>query len=543
MLVTTVSTKDYYGVDVSNLVNVALHQPTSQSSTSKWSSTEDSNGAVNGVKTGGFSFHTELENHPWWMVDLGNVYPIEKIFVFNRDDEFAGRSRNLSIYASVDACHWIPIYQAINEFGGCITGKPLIVSCSSHVAARYLKIEINEKEALHLDQVEVYVRDVVLQFQEIFTSYTLSLNKSGFGDQLIDMKLSAYLAESLNLNFAGFSPENLESCGRVSQSSIIYERLGFTDLAYIPSVDRQRVRVDIQISDSATQESPSNFARTLLYAIEIAMDRYRTADLNSRDWILDLSISPRICDRIIANAPSHQYRKTSAAQKLAETFKVKNSLASSSFSANGDNIKILLHIRLGDTTIVKLPDEKGYMFPYTGAITKSIEEMKAMYASRHFDLDKLFAFAKEVKQNHRVNLCITTDGFDRAKQLLTQKLVTMPELEIETQAIEEIVCQQERSFLEEIEFADSIIYGESDDAFLSTLTTLTDADLVLSTGGHFIYNLLSLFSAEDKQQVLYIRKYGRTTASIGSQKKIHYVEKFADVEDLFQNAIAEIQKF
>ena len=54
--------------------NLALNRPALQSSTSIWSWHEDAAldaaGGNNGQVTGFYSFHTDFEHQPWWMVDL-----------------------------------------------------------------------------------------------------------------------------------------------------------------------------------------------------------------------------------------------------------------------------------------------------------------------------------------------------------------------------------------------------------------------------------------------------------------------------------------
>ncbi|MGZ5436924.1 MAG: hypothetical protein ACXW3F_12775, partial [Pyrinomonadaceae bacterium] len=51
--------------------NLALTRPARQSSTSQWSQPNDAKGAVDGNVSGGFGFHTESQQNPWWQVDLG----------------------------------------------------------------------------------------------------------------------------------------------------------------------------------------------------------------------------------------------------------------------------------------------------------------------------------------------------------------------------------------------------------------------------------------------------------------------------------------
>jgi hypothetical protein len=148
--------------DVSNLIpspsgsNLALNKPAEQSSYSKWSKPIDARGAVNGCKTGRFGFHTSKEINPWWQVDLEAVCRISEIRIYNRMDACSDRIRTLKILISLDGRKWQQVYtnDRNNIFGG-IDGNPLIVSIAAK-KARYIRLQLNEENVLHLDEVEVY---------------------------------------------------------------------------------------------------------------------------------------------------------------------------------------------------------------------------------------------------------------------------------------------------------------------------------------------------------------------------------------------------
>lgn len=65
-------------------INVAINKSARQSSLSTCSEPGEAARAINGKKTGGFSFHTDLEDNPWWQVDLGRVFFLTSIIVYNR---------------------------------------------------------------------------------------------------------------------------------------------------------------------------------------------------------------------------------------------------------------------------------------------------------------------------------------------------------------------------------------------------------------------------------------------------------------------------
>ncbi|WP_353862033.1 discoidin domain-containing protein [Azospirillum formosense] len=141
------------------LRNVALHKPAAQSSVSRWSRTNDPQGAVNGIRTGGFGFHTDREESPWWQVDLLTVARIETVVVYNRTDvpETMGRLRSLMVLSSRDGLVWDRLYVHDGSPIGGVEGAPLRLSCPG-VEARFVRLQLRECENLHVDEVEVWAR-------------------------------------------------------------------------------------------------------------------------------------------------------------------------------------------------------------------------------------------------------------------------------------------------------------------------------------------------------------------------------------------------
>jgi hypothetical protein len=140
--------------------NIALGKPATQSSVSAYSRNpqlaEDAAGAVNGVITGTFGFHTGLDDPPWWMVDLEIAHRLSEILVFNRLN-LPKPSRNLKILVSETGQEWREVYRRESEenFGGAY-GEPLRVTFETPPVARFVRIELVGKQHLHLDQVEIF---------------------------------------------------------------------------------------------------------------------------------------------------------------------------------------------------------------------------------------------------------------------------------------------------------------------------------------------------------------------------------------------------
>ena len=136
--------------------NVALGKEAKQSSTSEWSNPNDAQGAVNGIKNGSYGFHTYDQVNPWWQVDLEIDMVIEKVIVFNRQDCCAERARTLQVLISKDGYNFQNVYTHDGTvFGGVNQGQPLIIPMN-YKGARFVRLQLNEKNALHLDEVEVY---------------------------------------------------------------------------------------------------------------------------------------------------------------------------------------------------------------------------------------------------------------------------------------------------------------------------------------------------------------------------------------------------
>ena len=118
---------------------------------------EDSAGACDGNKNGSFGFHTAREDHPWWQIDLGRLWPLDEVFVFNRCDGSSLRASSLELDLSADGKTWSTAYQHDGSiFYGWPDAKPLVVALRGQ-KARYVRIRLAEKDTcLHLDEVEIY---------------------------------------------------------------------------------------------------------------------------------------------------------------------------------------------------------------------------------------------------------------------------------------------------------------------------------------------------------------------------------------------------
>jgi F5/8 type C domain len=140
--------------------NVARGKPATQSSLSPHSTAEGAGGGVNGIRTGGFGFHPQVEKNPWWQVDLGSVHALDAIALYNRIGAAAERVRKLRVFVSTNGTDWSTVYdhKGGSAFGGIrpLNGAPPLLIPLDGLKARFVKLQCMEKTALHLDEVEVY---------------------------------------------------------------------------------------------------------------------------------------------------------------------------------------------------------------------------------------------------------------------------------------------------------------------------------------------------------------------------------------------------
>ena len=117
---------------------------------------DDALGAVDGVKDGGWAFHTGSEENPWWHVDLGAMHAIDRVVIYNRADGAAGRTAHFILLTSGDGKEWQEAYRHDGTvFYGATDGKPLVVPLKG-LEARFVRMQVPGRAYLHLDEVEVY---------------------------------------------------------------------------------------------------------------------------------------------------------------------------------------------------------------------------------------------------------------------------------------------------------------------------------------------------------------------------------------------------
>ena len=127
---------------------------------------QDAAGGCDGIKTGKWGFHAASgELDPWWQVDLGREYRLDRVVIYNRTDGgTAPRTRNIRVLvAPADAAggQFKAVYRHNGEtFYGVKENKPLVVDLKGgNVTARIVRLDVPGRCSFALDEVEVYGAD------------------------------------------------------------------------------------------------------------------------------------------------------------------------------------------------------------------------------------------------------------------------------------------------------------------------------------------------------------------------------------------------
>ncbi len=105
--------------------------------------------------SGDYAFHTEQEQNPHIIIDLGRAARVRGLEIVNRMGSLQDRAESLAAWVSKDAKEWTRVWQAdsMRKVWSVVLG-----SAESSMESRYIKIGLNQKKAeyLHLYSVKVY---------------------------------------------------------------------------------------------------------------------------------------------------------------------------------------------------------------------------------------------------------------------------------------------------------------------------------------------------------------------------------------------------
>ena len=117
--------------------------------------------ANDGVIDGTSGVLTAFELDPWWQVDLEAVFAVERAFIYDRLEP-AEQGVRLSVLGSMDGQVWTLQGAKLDgeRFGGP-ESEPFVFEFARPFHARFVRIALIGEGALHLDEVELYGKQVL----------------------------------------------------------------------------------------------------------------------------------------------------------------------------------------------------------------------------------------------------------------------------------------------------------------------------------------------------------------------------------------------
>jgi hypothetical protein len=118
---------------------------------------EDAAGAVDGQIRGRFSFHTGQDENPYWQVDLGDVYELSRVAVYN--PHVPERAARMRFLLSDDGDQWRQVHQHDDTpLVGQGGSQPFVLALTDQ-RARFVRLQVPGRIWMHLDQVQVFGAD------------------------------------------------------------------------------------------------------------------------------------------------------------------------------------------------------------------------------------------------------------------------------------------------------------------------------------------------------------------------------------------------
>ncbi len=135
-----------------NFVNIAKNAKVTFSSISHWSNDDDYKEILTAEHDRNFSFHTSLEQNPWVELDLGSIYVLHNIIVFNRKDDCQDRAHTLQVEISNNKVDYEIIHKGFIPFK-----EKIEFNLNNLKTARYVKLSINDFNYFHLSKIEIFI--------------------------------------------------------------------------------------------------------------------------------------------------------------------------------------------------------------------------------------------------------------------------------------------------------------------------------------------------------------------------------------------------
>jgi hypothetical protein len=448
-----------------------------------------------------YSFHTGLEISPYWSCTFKWPITLSQLIIYNRDNpRFFNRINELSIVVQKpDGTSQVVFSQIKPSFTGRTGNSPLVVEIGNLYSTGFrIQAGNHTPIPLHLQEIKIFRNSPAICFKSLklvpTRLYTCSLNESGFGDKLLDLSTGSHILESLGFRFAGLDSRSLTKACRITNhthSAIdIYKELGLFELS--SAQDHIRNPYVLKLSNQVNELA---FDEVVKYVADDLSERASSLSYSS----IQLSVSPMLCNRLLS-----QYRRKSFTSGLnSEAIDaVKRAVNTRLHSGFAESLNIVVHLRLGDVANLEV-DENKWMIPFECAWAKSLEFLTNNQRKSNERYDRIPLFSKILTNlaaspnRSKMAITLVSDGTEGTHSFVNENLRQLDSsssADILDKAL--LYIQSIDKSLEDMrKLADQAFVGESSEKFFQVVKAILNADVIISTNGHYCYQL-SLLSAK-----------------------------------------------
>lgn len=448
-----------------------------------------------------YAFHTDPEIAPYWSCAFKWPIIISRLKIYNRDNPlFINHIHEIIILVKeLNGRSQVVFSQKNPSFSGRSANRPLHVKVDNVYCIGITIKVINRIAApLHLQEIKIFRKLPTINLKSLgrvsTRSYTCSLSRSGFGDKLLDLATGSYVLEALGFRFAGLDPRSLQKACRITTSSDspidIYRRLGFLELAAEDKyIENPYV---IKLGD---QVNELTFDALIQYVANDVSEHACSYNYTS----IQLSVSPLLCERLLRQDSSKPFASCLHSEAMDAVKRTINTRLHETYSGT---LNIVIHLRLGDVANLQIDDDT-WMIPFECAWARKLKFLTDRQRKEHERYDRLPIVAEILNilsaSSKRSSMTITlvSDGTLGTQNFVINTL--RPLVDSPTQNVLDKALLSIRSIDEELnnmrQFADQSLVGESSEMFCQAARAILNADVIISTNGHYCYQL-SLLSAK-----------------------------------------------
>lgn len=484
-------------------VPLAYIKSASQSSYSHYSHDKDESiiPLSRDAKNREYSFHTDLEISPSWSCTFKWPITLSKLIIYNRDNpHFLHRINELSVLVQKpDGSSQLVFSQRNPTFTGRNGNNPLVIEIGNLYSTGFILQASNTTPIpLHLQQIKIFRHSPIIYFsalRQVPTKvYTCSLNQSGFGDKLLDLSTGSHILESLGYRFAGLDSSSLNRPCRLTNNSHsaidIYKQLGLFDLA---SADAHVKNPYVLTLNKQVNELA--FADVVQYVADDLAENASQLSYSS----VQLSVSPMLCNRLLSQ---HRYKSFASSLNSEAIEMLKRIVNTRLRTGYSGTLNIVIHLRLGDVANLRVEENK-WMIPFECAWNQNFKFLTDNQIRTHERYDRIPLISKiltnlsALPSRSKISVTLVSDGIVGTQTFINEKLSIL-DSSSRTNILEKalLYTQSINDKLEDMcKLTDRAIIGESSENFYQVVREIVNADAIISTNGHYCYQL-SLLSAK-----------------------------------------------